>query len=114
MADINGLKTVNDTLGHEAGDALIRMAGRVILEAFRAEDIVARFGGDEFAVLLPKTDKNVAEDAVKRVMRCPEIISGQVSIAFGIASAENRGQLAKALKLSDERMYLDKSAQKEA
>jgi diguanylate cyclase (GGDEF)-like protein/PAS domain S-box-containing protein len=114
MADVNGLKTVNDTLGHEAGDNLIRLAARIILGAFRAEDIVARIGGDEFAVLLPGTDKNIAEDAVGRIMSCPEIIDGQVSIAFGIAAAENKGQLAKALKLSDEMMYRDKSAQKDS
>lgn len=114
MADVNNLKAVNDTLGHEAGDDLIRLAARVILEAFRAEDIVARIGGDEFAVLLPGTDKNVAEEAVKRIMDSPEIISGQVSIAFGIASAENKDQLAEALKVSDKRMYRDKSDQKKS
>ncbi len=113
MADVNGLKKVNDTLGHEAGDDLIRMAARIILGAFRAGDIVARLGGDEFAVLLPGTDKTVAEEAVKRIMSSPEIINGLVSIAFGISSAENKDQLAEALKHSDERMYQDKSDQKE-
>jgi len=112
-ADVNGLKAVNDTLGHEAGDNLIRLAARLILGAFRAEDIVARIGGDEFAVLLPETAAVVAEEAIRRIMSCPEIVNGQVSIAFGVASAENKNQIDEAVKLSDERMYKDKSEQKE-
>jgi diguanylate cyclase (GGDEF)-like protein/PAS domain S-box-containing protein len=114
MADVNDLKTVNDTLGHEAGDELLQLAAGVIRSAFRAEDIVARIGGDEFAVLLPGKAAAVAEEAVQRIMCCPEIANGQASIAFGIASAENEDQLAEALKVSDERMYRDKSDQKES
>lgn len=64
-------------------------------------------------MLLPGTTPTVAEKAVQRIMSRPEIINGQVSIAFGIASAESGDQLAEALKRSDERMYRDKSDQKD-
>ena len=113
IADVNDLKTVNDTHGHEAGDNLIRLAAGIIFGIFRGEDIVARIGGDEFAVLLPETDEKTAIQAAERLKRCPEIINGQVSIALGIAAAENREQLPVALKFADERMYRDKSNQKQ-
>jgi len=113
MADINGLKAVNDTLGHEAGDSLIRLAARIIQAEFRAEDVVARIGGDEFAVLLPHAPPAIVKAAVKRILSCPEIADNQVSIAFGIACANNKTELSEALRLGDERMYRSKTAQKE-
>ncbi len=112
MTDVNGLKTINDTLGHSAGDKLIRTAARIILEGFRTDDIVARIGGDEFAILLPGTDCEVAEEIVARIRQSPEMCKGQVGIAFGIACAKDKDQLSDALKQSDERMYQDKSDQK--
>jgi diguanylate cyclase (GGDEF)-like protein/PAS domain S-box-containing protein len=114
MADINGLKSVNDSLGHDAGDNLIRLVARILLRAFRSEDIIARIGGDEFGIILPGMTASVAEEVIKTIMISPEITSGKLSIAFGTASAENRKQFAKALKLSDERMYQDKSVKKKA
>lgn len=111
MADINGLKTVNDTQGHAAGDKLIRLAALIIHDAFRVEDIVARIGGDEFAILLPGAGKAVAKEVVERIMSCREISNGQLGIAFGIATAENKEQLVGALNLGDQRMYQDKSKQ---
>ena len=113
MADVNGLKAVNDTLGHAAGDDLIKLAALVIKRAFRTKDIVARIGGDEFAVILPETAASVAREVVSRIMGSPEIAAGQVSIAFGVAATENEDQLADALDLSDQRMYRDKSDQKD-
>jgi diguanylate cyclase (GGDEF)-like protein len=113
MADVNGLKAVNDTMGHEAGDALIRLAAHLIMSEFRAEDIVARIGGDEFAVLLPATDFHVVEEVIRKIKSRPEIANGTVGIAFGIATAWSKELLAETLKLSDEKMYLDKAAQKQ-
>jgi diguanylate cyclase (GGDEF)-like protein len=56
IIDIDGLKAVNDKLGHHAGDTLIRAIADVLRERVRATDIVARLSGDEFAVLMPQTD----------------------------------------------------------
>ncbi len=58
MADIDLLKQTNDTLGHEAGDELIRRASTVFRDSFRSNDTVARIGGDEFVVLIPNTNEN--------------------------------------------------------
>ena len=85
-ADINGLKTVNDAFGHDVGDQLLCKAAEVIKDACRADEIISRTGGDEFVILLPKTDKASAEKLVERIERELEktrVMGLNVSLSFG-------------------------------
>ncbi len=69
VCDINGLKLVNDAMGHLVGDGLLMAAAMIIKDAFRRDDVVARIGGDEFAVLVPNATRSAVEAACHRV-RC--------------------------------------------
>lgn len=67
MADLNGLKLVNDTYGHAAGDKLLKNTANIFKESCRNNDIVARWGGDEFVILLPETNQAAAQKIMKRI-----------------------------------------------
>jgi diguanylate cyclase (GGDEF)-like protein len=68
IADIDDFKAVNDTHGHEAGDLLLRELGRVLRVAIRREDTCARWGGEEFIILLPETDIDAADALMKKLL----------------------------------------------
>ena len=117
VADIDGLKQVNDTHGHEAGDRLIRHAAQQLLESFRAEDIVARIGGDEFAILLPGADEQVVHKICRRFLHCQKHDDGSdgeltVRLSIGSATAYSGLELNRSVKLADERMYREKQQRK--
>ena len=112
IGDVDRFKHTNDLHGHVAGDKLLREVAQVLKGAFRAEDVVTRIGGDEFAILLPLTDTATAKEAVSRIRQgltaynaahkdCP------LAVSFGIATAES-GPLTEALKEADKRMYREK------
>jgi diguanylate cyclase (GGDEF)-like protein len=68
MLDTDGLKQINDTVGHLAGDQVLSILGRVLRQATRAGDSLGRYGGDEFAILLPQTNIEVAEQVGQRIL----------------------------------------------
>ena len=115
VADIDKLKPCNDCHGHLAGDTLIKAAATALTESFRAEDILARIGGDEFGVLLPGVDSAQVEVTLERLKAVvsntePPIKGFPLSISFGSATAIAPDELVEAFKQADHRMYQEKRA----
>jgi diguanylate cyclase (GGDEF)-like protein len=114
MADIDRLKYVNDKFGHNLGDRLIINASRIIKNSCRKEDIVARWGGDEFIILLPKTSEEDANKAINRIRKvCNSRKPGdkiQISISLGFSTKNEPGEdIKEIIKQADKNMYTDKA-----
>ncbi len=121
VTDLDGLKLVNDTLGHEKGDALLVETARVLEEVVRKSDMVARIGGDEFTILLPGADEALMEEVVGRIgaalcEREENAASGsalvpRLSLGWAI-SADSGTPMRTAFRVADDRMYRDKLRRK--
>ncbi len=119
LLDIDHFKKINDTYGHSVGDDALVLVGEILLELSRAEDTVARIGGEEFALLLPDTNRlgtAVLAERIRSAIEREQFISGDKIISitasigiatFGVDSAETIDQL---LGVADNRLYLAKNA----
>ncbi len=112
MGDLNGLKLTNDVFGHREGDNLIVQAARLIRKACREGDLISRWGGDEFMIILPRSGAESAGEVCRRIKdRCRAYKCGplQISIALGWAT-KNRAEenIWQVLKEASDNMYSDK------
>lgn len=109
MADLNGLKLINDAFGHRMGDELLKKVSEILKKECRSDDIVARIGGDEFVILLPRTSEEDAQRVVTRIYKSMEeerVEDNIVSVSMGWSTKNEAHQDIKNVFIkAEEHMY---------
>lgn len=119
LIDVDHFKPINDTYGHDVGDEVLRNMSKVIINCIRTADMAARFGGEEFVVLLPETDLlsgTVVTDRIRQMVEMTpfkvdhEIGSLNVTVSIGAAQLRKGETAAQLLKRADEALYKAKTS----
>ncbi len=115
MGDVNGLKLVNDTIGHNAGDELLRQIAQILKKTCRGDDIIARIGGDEFVILMSQTDSAGSSEVCNRIYQaCKDYEKTKgfkniiLSISLGHATKSGKGRSVEELLSEAEQMLYQK------
>jgi diguanylate cyclase (GGDEF)-like protein len=112
MIDVDNFKTINDICGHDAGDLVLRDLAKVLQFHVRGEDVVCRFGGEEFCVVMPGADREAARQRAEMIRASVMVMPlagskiGPVTVSVGVA-ATGKGLTGSAqlLKAADEALY---------
>jgi diguanylate cyclase (GGDEF)-like protein len=114
LVDLDGFKGVNDRASHAEGDDVLRVVASTLRNALRGDDLVARYGGDEFVALLPGAPLYAAEAALNRAVRAvaelPEDLSRGVTLSVGVVALRQHETASSVLARADAAMYLAKRA----
>ena len=121
IADIDDFKPINDTFGHQTGDAVLKQVGEIIRSAVRMFDVCARFGGDEFAVLMPNSDRASAFACADRIRKIAAQYANpnnpsfpQLTVSVGVAVGGAQDGAAALVARADRALYQAKAAGKNA
>ena len=117
FVDLDGLKIINDTFGHRAGDEALIQVANLLAKGVRHSDVVARIGGDEFGILLEASDENDAHETATRLVDqicgCEFIHDGDpmpLSVAIGVGMIDSLDTAETVMDRADEAMYRRKAA----
>ena len=117
LIDIDGFKSINDRFGHAVGDEVLRLVARRMRKTFRDVDLLGRYGGDEFVVMLPESSERAAVTAAQRLVRTiaesTVLARGErviVTVSAGVAGAAGCPDVAVLLRRADEALYRAKRA----
>lgn len=116
LMDLDNFKSINDSYGHNIGDKYLQELAQTLKNAFRSGDIVGRWGGEEFIILLPQTSLETAQEIAKRIkkmiqtMECPLV--GERTASFGLTSLREHDTLTAFVKRADEALLLAKKSGK--